>query len=102
MVIRVQNNTKKHNKRQKRTHMQAAELKQIRLEMNFEPRDMRHALALPGTKPIPRRTYQDYEAGRRGMSAYMAARIRELHKADREFMNGIGNRVDAAERGEKL
>ena len=97
----MRNDTKKQNKRQKRTHMQAAELKQIRLEMGFEPRDMRHALALPGTKPIPRRTYQDYEADRRGVSAYLAARIRELHKADREFMNGIGNRVDAAERGEK-
>lgn len=96
----MQKDTKKTEKRQKRTHMSGAELKQIRKAMRFEPRDMRATLALPGKKPIPRRTYQDYEAGKRGIPADLAARIRELFKRDREFMAGIPNRVDAAERGE--
>lgn len=91
----MQNDTKKHNKRQKRTHMSGQELKRLRLEMKFAPRDMCDIL------PLNRRTYQDYEAGKRGIPAGLAARIRELHQRDREFIAGIGDRVEAIERGEE-
>lgn len=90
----MQNDTKKQNNKQKRTHMSGKELKQLRREMKFEPRDMCVSLNMP------RRTYQDYEAGKRGIPAKMAEAARELFKRDREFMNGIGDRVDAVERGE--
>lgn len=75
--------------------MAGAELKRLRLEMRFAPRDMCEVLGLK------RRTYQDYEAGKRGIPAVLAVRIREMHKRDREFIAGIGDRIDAAERGDK-
>jgi hypothetical protein len=62
--------------------------------MKFDPRDMCDLFKLP------RRTYQDYEAGKRNIPAKLATLIREAHKADREWVNGIGDRVEAAERGE--
>lgn len=92
----MQNDTKKRNNRPKRTHPRGrkqylckAMLRWIRLQMGFEPRDMYRTLELP------RRTYQDYEAGKRGIPAELATRIREMHRRDRELMNGIGDRVDA-------
>jgi hypothetical protein len=98
----VQKTAKKQNKRQKRTQYMCHQmLRWIRLQMLFEPRDMRAAIVPPGTKPMSRRTYQDYEAGKRGIPADLAARIREMHKRDREFMATIGDRIDAAERGEE-
>jgi DNA-binding transcriptional regulator YiaG len=97
----VQNDKKKQNKQQKRTHplgrkqyMCGKMLRCLRRSMKLEPRDMCAILNLP------RRTWQDYEAGKRGIPAKLATRIRELHKRDREFINGIGDRVDAVERGE--
>ena len=84
------------NKKTAKTHaLSGKELKQLRSEMKFAPRDMCDTLQLK------RRTYQDYEAGKRGIPAPLAARIRELHKRDREFINGIADRVDAAEREKK-
>lgn len=71
-------------------------LKWIRRQMLFDPRDMRETLVIKS-----RRTYEDYEAGNRGIPAKLATRIREMYRRDREFMNGIGDRVDAAERGKK-
>lgn len=91
----MQNELKKPNKRQKRTHMSGQKLKQLRREMKFAPRDMCEILQLK------RRTYQDYEAGKRGIPAGLAARIRELHQRDREFIAGIGDRVETIERGEE-
>lgn len=82
---------KKTRNRQKCTHMAGAELRKIRIEMGFEPRDMRAVL-----DHMSRRTYQDYEANRRGIPAKLAARIRELHKHDREWMAGLGERIEAA------
>ena len=92
---RVQNDHKNTKKQQKRTHMCAAMLRWIRKDMKFEPRDMCDIFLLP------RRTYQDYEAGKRGIPAELAVRIRETHKVDREFINSIGDRVDAVERAGK-
>lgn len=87
---------KKQRKRQKRTQFMCGKmLRWMREDMRYEPRDMR---ALLGLK---RRTYQDYEAGKRGIPAKLALLIRELHQRDREFISGIGDRVDAAERGKK-
>jgi hypothetical protein len=89
-------NDKKQKKRTKRTQFMCAKmLHWLRKDMRFEPRDM------CDTFKQARRTYQDYEAGKRGIPAKLAARIREKHKADREWINGIGDRVDAVKRGEK-
>jgi predicted transcriptional regulator len=87
----VQNDIKKQKAREKRTHMTGEELRRMRGEMKFAPRDMRAELDLP------RRTYQDYEAGKRGIPAALAVRIRELHRQDREWVAGIGGRVDLNE-----
>lgn len=70
--------------------MKASELKSIRLEIRFDPRDMCCVLDLP------RRTYQDYEAGKRNIPVEVANRIREIYRRDREFMAGIAYRVDQA------
>jgi len=76
--------------------MCAAMLRWIRRQMLFEPRKMRAVLVPPGCDPMPRRTYQDYEAGNRGIPADLASRIREIYRRDREHMAGIGARIDAA------
>lgn len=92
----MQNDKKKQTKQTKRTqYMCGKMLRWIRKDMKYEPRDMCDQFQLP------RRTYQDYEAGKRSIPAKLATQIREQHKRDREFINGIGDRVDAAERGGK-
>lgn len=93
----MQKHHEKTKKRQKRTQFMCGPmLRWIRLEMGFDPRDMRETLGLP------RRTYQDYEAGKRGLPTELAARIREMFQRDRELMAGIAGRVDVAwERGER-
>lgn len=92
----MQNTTKNKNKQRKRTqYMCGKMLRWLRKDMKFEPMDM------CDTFRLPRRTYQDYEAGKRGIPEKLAAQIREKHKQDREFVAGIWGRVDAAERGEK-
>lgn len=88
----MQNGTKKQKKQPKRTHMTGAELKSLRRDMRFDPRDM------CATFNLPRRTYQNYENGERGIPAKLAEQIREKHRQDREWINGIGERIDAAER----
>lgn len=92
--------TGKTRKREKRTHLTGKELKRMRREMKFDPRDMRAILVPVGHDPMSKRTYEDYEADRRGIPAELATRIRELHKQDQEFMATIGDRIDAAEREE--
>lgn len=62
----------------------------IEEQIKFEPQDMCDSLELR------RRTYQNYKADKRSIPAELATRIRELYKRDREFMAGIGDRVDAA------
>lgn len=87
----MQNSTKKIDKQKNaRIFMCANELKQIRYMMRYAPRDMYQEMRLP------RRTYQDYESGKRRISQKVAAQIREMYRRDCEFMNGIANRVDAA------
>ncbi|MRR33178.1 XRE family transcriptional regulator [bacterium] len=86
----MQNDLKKRKKRQKRTHMSAAELKRLRREMKYGPCDMYRALGLA------RRTYQDYEAGKRGIPQDVAVKVRGLHRRDREFMAGLPARIGAA------
>lgn len=70
--------------------MNGEELKRIRIEMKFGVCDMYRTLGLP------RRTYQDYEAGKRGIPEDVARRVREAHRRDREFMAGLPARIDAA------
>ncbi|MDA8428913.1 MAG: hypothetical protein M0T70_06620 [Geobacteraceae bacterium] len=70
--------------------MSAEECKRLRQEMKFGVCDMYRTLGLP------RRTYQDYESGRRGIPQDVAAQIREAHRRDREFMAGLPARIDAA------
>lgn len=90
----MRNDKKKTKTITKRTHLTGGELRRMRREMKFAPRDMCAVLNLP------RRTYQDYEAGKRSIPAALAERIRELHRQDREWMAGISGRVDQHE--EKL
>lgn len=85
----MQKSTKKRKKRQKRTHMSGTELKRLRQEMKYQPRDMYLTLGLA------RRTYQDYEAGRRGIPQDVAAAVRKAHKRDREFMANLPTRIGA-------
>ena len=80
-------NVKKSLKRTQ--YMTGKELKRLRREMKFDPRDMCCILG------IPRRTYQDYEASKRGIPVEFAERVRELHRQDRAFIAGIAERVDA-------
>lgn len=67
--------------------MTGDELKRIRLAMGYAPRDMYRSLALP------RRSYQDYEAGKRGIPADVADKARQLHRRDREFMARLSDRI---------
>lgn len=57
--------------------------------MRFNPRDMRAVLVPPDCPPLSRRTYEDYEAGRRGIPQGVAEMARELYRRDREFMASI-------------
>lgn len=70
--------------------MNADELKRLRREMRFGVCDMYRVLGLP------RRTYQDYEAGKRGIPEDVAAMARKAHCRDREFMTTLSERIGAA------
>jgi hypothetical protein len=98
----VQNDKKNTKKPAKRTHplgrkqyMCFKMLRLIRQDMLYDPRDMCDQFILN------RRTYQDYEAGKRGIPQELADRVRELYAWDKDFMANIGSRVDAAEKGNK-
>lgn len=67
--------------------MTGGELRAIRLEMGYAPRDMYRELGLP------RRTYQDYEAGKRGIPKGVADQARDLLQRDREFMARLPGRI---------
>ena len=70
-------------------------LRLIREELNFAPRHMYRHLG------IPRRTYQEYEAGNRSIPESIATAVIAELKWNRDFMAGIDRRVDEAiERGE--
>jgi DNA-binding transcriptional regulator YiaG len=86
---RVQNDLKKRKTDTKRTHLMDADmLKNIREEIGFAPRDMYRTLG------IPWRTYQDYEAGKRGIPDDVASAVLVELKWNREFMTGLPCRVD--------
>lgn len=87
---RVQNSDKKQSGRQKRTHMTGAELTRIQAELLFAPRDMCCVLGLP------RRTYQDYKSGRRGIPRDVADLAREILRRNREFMARLPALITAA------
>jgi len=87
---RVQNQPEKKKKSKKRTHMSADELKRLRREMRIGVCDMYRLLGLP------RRTYQDYEAGKRGIPQDVADKAREAHRRDREFMAALSARICAS------
>lgn len=63
----------------------------IRIRIGYERQDMCDQL---GLKP---RRYQSYELGDRGIPQNVATAVRDLYRKDREWMAGIGERVDAAE-----
>lgn len=69
--------------------MTGEELKRLRSEMRYGTCDMYRALGMP------RRTYQDYEAGKRGIPEDVAARVREVHRKDRAFMAALAGRIGA-------
>lgn len=70
--------------------MSGDELKRIRLAIGFAPRDMYRSLGLP------RRTFQDYEAGKRSIPTEVAETAREIQRRDREFMKRLPGRLAAA------
>lgn len=69
--------------------MAGEELRQLRREMKYGVADMYRILGLP------RRTYQDYEAGKRGIPQRVAVAARAAHRRDREFMAGLPGRIHA-------
>ncbi|WP_214173146.1 hypothetical protein [Geoanaerobacter pelophilus] len=85
----MQKPVKKTKKRQNCTHMTGAELKRLRREIGIGTCDMYRLLGLP------RRTYQDYEAGKRGIPEAVATAAREAHRRDREFFATLPDRIDA-------
>ena len=92
----MQKTSKKTQKRQKRTHFMCGKmLIMIREDMLYYPRDMCDQFGLQ------RRTYQNYEAGKRGIPQELATRIRKQYEWDRDFMANIGNRVDLSEKAER-
>jgi hypothetical protein len=70
--------------------MTGPDLKSIRLALGFAPRDMCAVLSLP------RRTYQDYEAGQRGIPAAVAERVRQVEERNRRFWEELPGRVGEA------
>jgi DNA-binding transcriptional regulator YiaG len=89
--IGVQKDQKKPKKaKNARSTMDGLQLQLIRQEIGFAPRHMYLHLG------IPRRTYQDYESGRRGIpDSVKDAVIAEL-KWYRAFIAGMPARVDQA------
>lgn len=84
----MQKPDEKTKKREKRTHMTGEELKRIRLAIKFDPRDMCAVLVLP------RRTYQDYEAGKRSIPESVANAAREAHRRNIDFMKRLPKIID--------
>lgn len=64
-------------------------MKRLRREMKYRPCDMWATLGLP------RRTYQDYEAGRRGIPQEVAEAARAAHRRDRDFIANLPTRIGA-------
>lgn len=56
----------------RKSFMESTELLSIRTGLKLKPMHMYRALG------IPRRTYQDYESGRRGIPLDFATRVREM------------------------
>ena len=80
----MQKDTKKQNKRQKRTQYMCAEmLVWLRKDINFRPVDMYLSLGKP------RRTYQDYETGNRSIPADVANAVRDIHQRNRQLMANL-------------
>lgn len=86
----MQNDHKKRKTGKNGTQMSGAELKQLRLEMGIGACGMYRILGLP------RRTYQDYEAGRRGIPEHVAIAARAAHQRERSFMASLSDRIAAA------
>jgi transcriptional regulator with XRE-family HTH domain len=88
-----------------KTHATGAELKLIREKLGFAPRDMRSALGITS-----RRTYEDYEAGKRKVPLETLRLARNIwqdnqifwkrlpgilsRKIDREFPGGIPGTIN--------
>jgi hypothetical protein len=68
--------------------MTPEELKGLRLEMRYDLASLSYLLV------IPYRTLQDYEAGKRGIPASFAEKMKAAHKADRDYMRRAARRLD--------
>lgn len=85
----VQSNQKKHENAQNSTqHMCCLMLKWIRIQIKFKPRDMYRHLGLP------RRTYQDYESGERGIPPEVADKVRRTFEWNTRFIREMTQRID--------
>ena len=82
--------TKRTTKSGKTHAMTAAELREIRLDLGFKPQHMRAVLG-----GLPRRTYQDYEAGKRRVPVETLRMARQVWQRNREFMATLPARLAA-------
>ncbi len=91
----MENKTENNPKTAKVHAMSAEELVRLREEMHLDMVSMAAILVSPKyPKGMPYRTLQDYAAGKRGIPKDVADLVRQKHNQDREFMAGIGTRVD--------
>jgi hypothetical protein len=71
-----------------------SEIKRIRLEMGYSLREMAADVGEKG-KPIPPATYQRWDEGTAQTPDHIIAKARRNQEADRLFMAGIPDSVDA-------
>lgn len=76
--------------------MTGDQLKYVKQKIGYGTYDMYHELKLP------RRTYQDYEAGKRAVPPTVARQVLQLYRADRRWTRGMGERIDEALKGQAV
>lgn len=76
--------------------MTGNQLRYIKQQMKFGTCDMYRTLELP------RRTYQDYESGRRTIPPEVARRVLATYRADRRWMRDMDRRIDEALMGNNV
>ena len=81
--MRAKSGKTKKNNRKRTQYMCKQMLIWLRLEINFRPVDMYSSLG------IPRRTYQDYEAGHRSIPPDVTETVWDIHKRNRQLMSNI-------------
>ena len=76
--------------------MTGKQLKHVKEQIGFATCDMYLELELP------RRTYQDYEAGKRRIPDSVVCKVLRLYRADRRWTRGMLQRIDKALKGQPV